>query len=220
VSAPCRLARSRGQGQGPKGRGGPCFGACRQGGPGSDFGRLDPPASASPGDSELAPIPRQSWFLLSPPHGPPRLAAPGVAGARARGQSGVLRQGLWLQSRKIAFNRGADVAPHGGVAVEVEGRKKVWIDTNEIALDAVIIGVRAVFASVPGVGGASLAAAPLRKSASDATRSPSRPNRLFRNRNARFYGGQKCFAVGTPGLFSPNFASSSGQVLLWQEQSI
>jgi hypothetical protein len=113
-----------------------------------------------------------------------------------------------------------DVAPHGGVAVEVEGRKKVWIDTNEIALDAVIIGVRAVFASVPGVGGASLAAAPLRKSASDATRSPSRPNRLFRNRNARFYGGQKCFAVGTPGLFSPNFASSSGQVLLWQEQSI
>jgi hypothetical protein len=38
--------------------------------------------------------------------------------------------------------------------------------------------------------------------------------------NPKFNGGQKCFAAGTPGFFSPNFAASRVQVLLLQEQSI
>lgn len=67
--------------------------------------------------------------------------------------------------------------------------------------------------------GASLDAAPLKKSASDATRSPSRPNLPKRppvqKSQRKILWGTKVFCRGIPGLFSPNFAPSPGRVLLW-----
>ena len=87
------------------------------------------------------------------------MAAPGVAGAHAHGAMGCCGGVFVFDPERlpsIGEQTLQDVAPHRGFAVEVEGCEQVLIDTNEIGLDAVVIGVMAVFAIVPGVGGVEL----------------------------------------------------------------
>jgi hypothetical protein len=87
------------------------------------------------------------------------MAAPGVAGAHAHGAMGCCGGVFVFDPERlpsIGEQTLQDVAPHRGFAVVVEGCEQVLIDTNEIGLDAVVIGVMAVFAIVPGVGGVEL----------------------------------------------------------------
>jgi hypothetical protein len=71
------------------------------------------------------------------------MAAPGVAGAHAHGAMGCCGGVFVFDPERlpsIGEQTLQDVAPHRGFACE-----QVLIDTNEIGLDAVVIGVMAPF---------------------------------------------------------------------------